>query len=891
MNCLLGDAGIAIGLTSLPFRQEREFYENEIAKSLFPNYREAVRNNFSQLTSPSLSDFDKYFYQPVPYYLFGSFDMAVLTVVDDFEMMARTFRAFDPMLSSAAKKSYRENFFYKVITGPTPQFKPDDRMVQIAARTFLTEERAPLFAMSLLKLNNVLLLGNGTELLRTVIRFIHAVAKRQNAERKNMHWILLESYAANEITLLVFTSSYSAAAELITTVREARMRDLLQSGNKVLSEEEGTRLRQNCMLADLTASGFTSADVLDASLFIDTESYFGFDFRLLNPIHRSLLERIDSDDSMDLLCQWSVRPGYLQSSIHELRNDSEVTTCVGRGDLFERAKGLSTRNMIQQVLDSLEPDSPPRHARRRQTMPAMAETVVHSLGINEPLQREYIEADLGLMCFSVANITEIQNRLRAVWAPKILTAKVLNAFTNFNDGILDPALYGYFIELLPLMELIQKTVVEWEKPQDKADLGLICATLEKVTDNFERAYRNRFYNSYRMGDITDFNLDFKGGIQQLISSFDAAYKAICSELGRPESFVYVAGSPGVYSTRYEVRLNYYHVFQPEIFASIANHEAANFYFTRFTESPPPFASACELAAAQTSSVRDKTSGSVLRKLDEMRSSSNAKQRTLLRFVTQPLFNYVFVDLLALYFGYNRNGRLWSYWYWAYFAQNSDAYSRAGKVDEQQIVNFMLRMLWIQRIAQVDETESIKFGMEVFDNLFCAWQPILNRFLDWLWTEHELSSWNTEVVAYVESKFRAMYQSSENETIDQITQRLEQGAVELWTKLERGETCQYFRKDDKSSFKFTEQILYAYLSLIKDRFGDGDILLDRSDDGHPTIRPSSAKALFDPIGGIFTHDPRTRRERFRYRAGLTMSLWDMAEKEKKRAVLTRLKRTD
>lgn len=893
MNCLLGDAGIAIGLTSLPFRQEREFYKNEIADSLFPHYRKAVRDNFSPLTtSPSLSEFDKYFYQPVPYYLFGSFDMAVLAVVDDFEMMARTFRAFDPMLSSAAKKPYRENFFYKVITGPTPQFKPEDSMVHIAARTFLTEDRAPLFAMSLLKLNNVLLLGSGTEFLRTVIRFIHAVAKRQNAQRKNMHWILLESYAANEITLLVFTSSYSAAARLITTVREARMRDLLQSGDKVLSEEEGTRLRQNCMLADLTASGYTSADVLEATLFIDTESYFGFDFRLLDPTHRSLLERIDPYDSMDLLCQWSVRPGYLQNSINELGNDSEVTTCVGRGDLFERAKDLTTRQMIQQVLLSLEPDSRPRHAKRRQTMPAMAGTVVHSLGIDEPSQGEYIEPDLGLMCFSVADITEIQNRLRSVWAPKILTAKVLNAFTNFNDGILDPALYGYFIELLPLMELIQKTVVDWEDPQGKAGLGLICATLEKVTDNFERAYRNRFYNSYRMGDITDFNLDFKGGIQQLITSFDAAYKAICSELGRPESFVYVAGSPGVYSTRYEVRLNYYHVFQPEIFASIANHEAANFYFTRFTESAPPrFASACELAAAQNPSIRDKTPGRVLLKLDEMRSRSNAKQRTLLNFVTRPLFNYVFVDLLALYFGYNRNGRLWSYWYWAYFAQNSDAYSRAGKVDERQVVNFMLRMLWIQRIAQVQETESIKFGMEVFDNLFCEWQPILDQFLDWLWTEPELSTWNTEVVSYVKSKFHAMYHSSANETIDQITHRLEQGAVELRTKLERGETCQYSTVDDKSSFRFTEQILYAYLSLIKDRFGDGDILLDRHNEGRPTIGPSSAGALFDPIGGIFTHDPHTRRERFRYRAGLTMSLWDMAEKEKKRAVLKRLKRTD
>src|SRR6185503_14269265 len=218
MNCLLGDAGIAIGLTSLPFRQELEFYTNEIAGSLFPHYRDAVRNNFSQARdTPSYFEFEKYFYKPVPYYLFGSFDMAVLAVVDDFEMMARTFRAFDPMLSSAETKPYRENFFYKVITGPTPQFKSDDSIVRIAERTFLTDDRPPLFAMSLLKLNNVLLLGGGTEFLRTVVRFIHATAKRQNENSKNMRWILLESYAANEITLLVFTNCYSAAAQLITT--------------------------------------------------------------------------------------------------------------------------------------------------------------------------------------------------------------------------------------------------------------------------------------------------------------------------------------------------------------------------------------------------------------------------------------------------------------------------------------------------------------------------------------------------------------------------------------------------------------------------------------------------------------------------------------------------
>jgi len=892
MNCLLGDAGIAIGLTSLPFRQETKFYQNELHDSLFPNYKRAVLENFSANDTGSgfASEFRESFYKPVPYYLFGSFDLAVLTLVDDFEMMARTFRAFDPMLSSAQNKSYPENFFYKVITGPTPQFKRDDSIVKLAAQTFLKEDRLPLFAMSLLKLNNALLLGAGTELLRLVIRFINAIAKRQAAANGKVQAILLESYSANEITLLVFTSSYSAAAKLITFIREARLRDLLEAGSSVLRADESPVYLQHCLLTELITGQGKDIDVLNASLFIDTESYFGFDFRLLDPAQRALLERIDSNDTMDLFCQWSVRPGHLGSSIEELgqRNQSEVATCVGRGDLFEQARNLTTRQMIQQVLASLDAESLPRHAKRRQTMPAMAGGVVQSLTL-ERTNGEYVEADLSLMSFTVEEITAIQDRLRAVWAPKILTAKVLNAFTNYNDGILDPALYGYFVELLPLMKLIQQTVFDWYEAPQKVDLGLVCATLEKVTDNFERAYRNRFYNSYRMGDITDFNLDFKGGIQQLITSFDAAYKAICSELGRPESFVYVAGSPGVYSTRYEVRLNYYHVFQPEIFASIVNHEAANFYFTRFVGQPlPPFATATELAIDPHQRRSSKAPDTILARLDKLRNWHLGEQRILLPYITKALFKYVFVDLLALYFGYNRNGNLFTYWYWGYFAQTSHAYSREGTVDEIQLVTFMLRMRWIQRISRVQAAD-VSFGMKSFDDLYRDWKPIIDQFLEWLWARTDLNRWNNEVLSYVESKFRRIYRLTEDETVQQISERLEKEAGILRAKIERGETCLYSRVDERSMFKFTEQIFYAYLSLLADRFGKGDILLDRCKDGHPQVRPHHAKALFDPIGGIFTHDPVTRRERFRYRSSLTMSLWDMAQKEKKEVVRKQLRR--
>lgn len=589
MTCLLNDAGIAIGLTSLPFRQEIEFYTEEFEQSLFRKYKKAVLDNFSSDVRNTFdAEFQDCFYKPIPYYLFGSFDLAVITLVDDFEMMARTFRPFDPMLSSRKGKGYRENFFYKVITGPTPQFREDDSIVRVAQRTFLKDERAPLLVMSLLKLNNALLLGAGTEFLRGVVRFIKAAAKRHETQNPSLQVVLLESYTSNEITLLVFTDSYSSAAELITSIREIRVLDLSKPDGEVFTREAALDLIKDCLITALSPAN-PEEKILHAPVFADTETYFGFDFRMLYPEQRALLNLINSNDLLDMFCQWSIKPGHLRHSIDELVKEyrDDVSGCIGRGDIIEQTQGLSTKQVIERLLNSIQNEELPRHATRRQTMPKLTERVVAALPHDGNVAIEYDGPDLRPLAFSVSEITEIQDHLRAVWTPKILTGKLLNTFTNFNDGILDPALYGYFIELLPFMELIQNTVAYWHERTGQTSLGTICQTVEKLTDNFERAYRNRFYNSYRMGDVTDFNLDFKGGIQQLLTSFDAAYKAICSLLGRPESFVYVAGSPGVYSTRYEVRLNYYHVFQPEIFGCIANHEAANFYLTRLDPSNIP----------------------------------------------------------------------------------------------------------------------------------------------------------------------------------------------------------------------------------------------------------------------------------------------------------------
>jgi hypothetical protein len=152
---LMGDAGIAVCLLSLPFQHEKTFYDREI-QTIYANYRNAVRNNFGHAARENLKSEFNYFYKPSAYFLFGRFDLAVISLIDDFDFSSRTFHPFDPMLD-VGNKPYFENFFCRVITGPTPCLDPQTNIVTRARQTFLAEPRKPLFAMTVLKVSNGLL--------------------------------------------------------------------------------------------------------------------------------------------------------------------------------------------------------------------------------------------------------------------------------------------------------------------------------------------------------------------------------------------------------------------------------------------------------------------------------------------------------------------------------------------------------------------------------------------------------------------------------------------------------------------------------------------------------------------------------------------------------------
>ncbi len=908
MFCLVNDAVFFIGLISMPFQNEKIFYDNEIdgEEGLFRTYKDAIKKQFTKNGNENyITEFNEFFYKPKAYYLFGKFDLAIIALVDDFEMCCRTFHPFAPM-TKIGDKPYFENFIHKMIVGPTPKFTTEDSVVELAQKTFLSKDPKPLFAISLLKLNNCLLIGSGTDFLRSVIKYVRYKAKELlNSETEI---IILESFSWHEITILFFTDSYQNVGQFLLNIRESSFGDLITA----FTDHEKTKFFDNfdkCspLISELKSHKNGDFDINAAHLFENSETNFGFDFEIfdeLDPSNKAtpfLFEKIDKFDEVFVNCRHFIKPGHIKKAINVLncKDKDKARISIGRGDYsFPEYKEKShlTKQMIKNILKPFGNKELKYHIIQSYTIPEI-ECSLKGLKKISP-DHFYFSEHLRSLQFGVEDISAVQNKLRALGIPKILTAKILNIFSNFNDGILDRSLYIFFLELRPFIKSIKETInMYYLKKGESYNIKVFMDNiLEPMTDSFERAYRNRFHNSYRMGEITDFNIEFKGGIQQLVTCFDSAYKAICSKLGNPHSFAFVSGDAGVHSTEWAICLNYFHIFQPERFISIATHESANFLLTKqFKDWDLDFAVYADLQSLYK--PHHKINGKLAKKLLELKMSFKYPNVILLDIITPKFLHQCFADIISYYFSYNMNSTIFSYWYWSNFIQLPNAYIKPKVVDEAEFVSSLMRLLIIFRTVDKDYFEAYSLPFDsILNSIMQKWYKKIKIFIDLLFKDKQISTWFQQTHSFVQDIFIALYKdmihefSLEREVKINKIRKITDGKADIFRdKIENGEVCRYERECDDSRFQFTQLIFYTYLKFLKERFLIRNSFLNRDSEGKVSVKnnDSLSDILFDPLGGIFTHDPLVRRELIKYRTSVIMSLWDMGIKEKKYVILSKM----
>gem|GEM_PF-5823233 len=697
-HCLLADTSVFVGFTSAPLGEEKEFIE--YIKQLFITYREGrVEKNGRKIQGlahylqsdeeEGKRQFKKYFYQPAVYYLLGAFDLAILSLIEDFEFPVQAFSPGDPNLPLWENNNPHQdnnllqpplNFTYQMLVGMVPRWDNDEtpnnsrglyqrKLLKLADKTFLNDNPGanqqflPLMGIFQIKLNTSFLVGAGTGLIRSMVKAMDSLFTLQHREKNpdpKIQIIILESYSWHELTLLVFTDSYQKIVSFIKLLRNldlATMGFLLlrthkqQKNRTVTSHTEKNssyradwehllqlpnlyklvkdynwdkiqvpalldpaKIKSNQKKIDEVCAdpGFPfnipaecqAVPPFGTHILFSTASHFCFSAELLNETKQSaLLNTIADDDRTYLFWRWNVKAGHDTTAAQLLKLNKHFLSMVGRSDMLapcERADGeirlgpLSSRQLVQTGIKILEQ----LHNYRQFVVEcienegvARAECTEHSAGVFSRYAIVGIELEKGepqstprlpaghisgdqvrkKFAFSKTEIDEVYQDLRKLQIHKVITERVLNAFNLLNDGIVDNFTFSTFLELKPYLEKIREIIKEPPTRQPD-ELG---ARLNLLLDNFEAGWRNRFYGGWHLGEVTDFNIDFKGGIQQILSAISTAYRLISWALnGEDRTIAVVTGEPGIAVDKDCLRLSFFDIFAPEFFAARVGHEAS-----------------------------------------------------------------------------------------------------------------------------------------------------------------------------------------------------------------------------------------------------------------------------------------------------------------------------
>ncbi len=799
----LQDIGLFLGLISLPPKNVDKFYFDEFENGIFKSYREALADHLASSTKFE----DSLLYKPKAFYLLGQFDLAILSLVDDYDFGKKCFQPYSPLIEHhKGDEDYFRNYKYQVYSGTIPHMTEDDHIErlwkeQLKFETKRPEESLPLIGICQLKINNALLIGGGLPFYQIILQKVwekcnHFVTKDPE---KRIKFLIQESFSWNEFTLFIFSDSYKKINELLVHIKEMSVDDL------PYDHKIGQTLLHNIVKRVKKKEGFHQKEISSTHLFVNEVTYLGFDFKLClhnksdeqeNSTQRynsddvdRIIEGIRNDDDIRMVERWFVKPGHMYSAAQELKaiyknnadsgNDEDssiehIRVDMGKGDFIlpGKSKKTGSRDFIKELLlrfEQADKGEIGKHVHKPYTIPYSQFMIENPKPV--ALEKHVFIQDWLKKYFNniskkdkVTKITQdIRVKLKGLGISKILSAQIVSIYANFYDHILDAVSYGYFIELKPFLMGLKNSIDEnyKQKDQESFNLTIFQKDLEDMVDVYNKGYNNRLNQCHRMCDITDYNLEYNGGIHQLLSGIDGCYKIVYEYLGVKGGFAFVSSHPGISSQEYALRLNYFHIFQPSIFIATAGHEAANFITLKLKDVPdfkkldaqieqllrqvtaarkkyfvdridfksdPSMKSKLETKFEELQqqkiihpdkewNVTDFDFDTILKIRKNLREGEEDYETILDTFLILKLFDkklidYYIVDVITYLYTFNGDHKLFWRWHWNYFIQLPQVYKKINQIGEEDIIIFSLRLFIFYKALNGEELEDIRTNTNI-----------------------------------------------------------------------------------------------------------------------------------------------------------------------------------
>lgn len=479
----------------------------------------------------------------------------------------------------------------------------------------------------------------------------------------------------------------------------------------------------------------------------------------------------------------------------------------------------------------------------------------------------------------------------------------MKMYHNYNDCIQDPAFAVSFIGLRPFLDFLDVTIKRYHNGESEYNSRDIHEWLDTILRDFEQAYLNRFHQSNRMRTLSDFNMEWNGGIQQIISSMDFTYKMLmkCCGVDTPKNFMYISGYERIHVSDHSYRINMQHVTYPELFVTTVWKEMFNFL-------PPEITKKADKDSMPLKRFLEKDF------IDRLKiqiynhyqfNPANEVHSAFFHNLDSELIVSFMADSLALYYGYNKDFELFQYWYWRYLMQTPMLYNQSKGIDQNIFFLFMVRILLIRMISSENREDAKTLRLQPFDPAFssewlCHFEDaltlsgiiydILEKFNYSQLIKNSFFKILFKTYPEIHDKAKKEY-SSTSDLLENATAEIYRGRDKIYRSC-----IDMFNKRVIPTRIFSDSIadfIYGFLSgyLIYIRDMDRDLnntmrdkfekLLPRDEQGYPDIPEDNTdifgNLLADPCGGFFCIDGIAIHQYFAVRSIFYMTLFHVYHK--------------
>jgi hypothetical protein len=908
----MDDYGLLVGLVSIPPRKEpTKFFEREFKINLCGNYLER-RGNSEEMSNQ--------LYQYRGYRIFDDHDLAVLTLIDDF---AYPTRSFHPAHGNRKKPDDKyHNYEYQVMTclntlsNDISYSLEEFCKVEIGKYSFICITRA--------KVNNSFLLGNGIDFVEEIKSTLYERSSDYGLSEKTGKTLILDNLGYEELIVLNFSNQLSPIAEYVYTLRCMQFQELIhkEKRDQLLDRKIHFMVKKKGNMEEIEDRAAYNWE--EAHIFSSVHALPGYQLDL--PKDSPLLSpSLNEDLKVGIDFTWEIKPGHTKnfrkqflSEIQPYITDQEAIDTDGlqlNNGLFVYTLHMTDSNCLNPNIDGNNLASFLHKLRgfdvqRNHTRKLHMKMVIH--GKNEDKtnlldknckeidQKQHPEINIGdVLRIKSEKLNKLRFDMQQTNVSKLLRERIMKMFNNYNSSIADTLFFVNFIDLFEFMKKLLHEVEQYAKGNDPRSLQEFQKWLNDNIGNFEQAYYNRFHQSSRMREMTDFNIEWNGGIQQILSPLDTVYKELLCLRDRPQldKFVQIIGEERVDVTDYTFRISVLQITYPELFIAMIWKEFFNFSWRGYLENDIGNRFAKENFSEYLKHYVQRDNGF---------QDNNAIHQQLADMIDKEFVNALIADTLSFGYGYNYDFELYSYWYWKVIFQGSSYRDKEQNLDSKYFVKFLTRILFIalvfeEKLGSVEDLRMNPPDPQIADLWITNFEDVLSfvRLLKKILVD-ELYFYK---IFNLRIKLLQCDNLSDNIGFDCIKSMTEEQLDNLlkdrqdsFSRL----TAQYIQNFENNQISFPGShpkmflvtFFYAFLQYMKDLdiyslSGIRTQMLLRDKEGKPRktleMIANYSNILADPQGGLYCIKPTIMQKCFTSRSTFYRSIFDFCMTKKKEHV--------